>query len=544
MDKEEKISSLESQLSSLNEEMNNLKMILSVSENTKQETIDELKQVHNQEIESLRCVLQDSMEEQRNELFHEFERERQRWEDEKNSYVKQIDNHKKEKEVLNVPPVVKGDDEMDDRMKQAQFEAEKLRTVVLPLEEEILQLKKKLEEYASKEKEAESNNSNIGNHEENSIPTVDQGPSTSDQETQSDPTTETAVCQNGSPIPTNQSTNENLSVNHRVNSAPQLGSDVGTQSSSNEDTSSNQVHESEITFWKVKFEEEQKKVASYNDLKSQSDDLLSTLNDKLELLEKRFQEERDWRLKKEAADNDEIGKLIKNRNHIKEAYISLKREHDSLRKLVEKHKMEVDYTMTVPAAATPEMFQTISRYKNALIAANTERSQKETKLMSKINFLEQSLRAEQVAKEQMENTLSLELEETRVQLASFHSLQSQLDKETKERSDLETALEEEKLTVHSIRTKSRTIINNYKEKLIAEKELITGLEKSLDEEKHKSRSLQSALETSEQVQRDFVQLSQSLQMQLEELRNKYEKEEEGTLSSSQSEEANLTPAPS
>jgi len=416
---------------------------------------------------------------------------------------------------------------------------------VLPLEEEILQLKKKLEEYASKEKEAELNNSSIGNQEDSSIPTVDQGPSTSDQETQSDQTTEAAGCQNGSTIPTNQSTNENLSVNHRVNSAPQLGSDVETPSSSNEETSSNQVNESEMTFWKVKFEEEQKKVASYNDLKSQSDDLLSTLNDKLELLEKRFQEERDWRLKKEAADNDEIGKLIKNRNHIKEAYISLKREHDSLRKLVEKHKMEVDYTMTVPAAATPEMFQTISRYKNALIAANTERSQKETKLMSKINFLEQSLRAEQVAKEQMENTLSLELEETRVQLASFHSLQSQLDKETKERSDLETALEEEKLTVHSIRTKSRTIINNYKEKLIAEKELTGGLEKSLDEEKHKSRSLQSALETSEQVQRDFVQLSQSLQMQLEELRNKYEKEEEDTLSSSQSDEAtNLTPAPS
>ena len=66
------------------------------------------------------------------------------------------------------------------------------------------------------------------------------------------------------------------------------------------------MNESDITFWKVKFEEEQKKVASYNDLKTQSDDLLSTLNDKLELLEKRFQEDKDWRLKKEAADNDEI----------------------------------------------------------------------------------------------------------------------------------------------------------------------------------------------------------------------------------------------
>ena len=34
---------------------------------------------------------------------------------------------------------------------QAKFEAEKLRTVILPLEEEILELKKKLEEYAVKE---------------------------------------------------------------------------------------------------------------------------------------------------------------------------------------------------------------------------------------------------------------------------------------------------------------------------------------------------------------------------------------------------------
>ena len=70
---------------------------------------------------NIAILLLDSMEEQRHELFHEFERERRRWEDEKNSYVKQIDNHKKEKEVLNVPPVVKGDDEMDDRMKQVCF---------------------------------------------------------------------------------------------------------------------------------------------------------------------------------------------------------------------------------------------------------------------------------------------------------------------------------------------------------------------------------------------------------------------------------------
>lgn len=44
-----------------------------------------------------------------------------------------------------------------------------------------------------------------------------------------------------------------------------------------------------------------------------------------------------------------------------------------------------------------QVYATLTRYKNALIAANTEKAQKETKLLSKINFLEQTLRAEQVS---------------------------------------------------------------------------------------------------------------------------------------------------
>lgn len=544
MDKDEKIGSLESKLSSLTEEMNNLKMVLSVSENTKQETVDELKQVHNQEIESLRCVLQDSMEEQRHELFHEFERERRRWEDEKNSFVKQIENHKKENEVMN-SSINKGDEEMDNQMKQAQFEAEKLRTVVLPLEEEILQLKKKLEEYRLKEESTSSDKrKQCDDHSNTTETTLHQDSSMQNQETQSDATSQSQATQCELSIPTTQQANEDLTPSHRVNSAPQLNlkTDQTAPVSSNQELSNLQVDQTEVDLWKIKYEEEKKKVISYNDLKKKSDELLSGLNEKLDTLERRFEDERNWRLKKETADNDEIGKLVKNRDHIKDAYISLKREHDSLRKLVEKHKMEVDYTMAVPPAATPEVYATLTRYKNALIAANTEKAQKETKLLSKINFLEQTLRAEQVAKEQIENALSLELEETRVQLASFHSIQSQLDKETKERSDLETALEEEKLNVHAIRSKSRNIIKDIREKLILEKELNKGLQKDLDDERNKNRSLQGSLETSEQVQRDFVQLSQSLQMQLEELRSKNESNSE---SSSQADnDANLTPAPS
>ena len=62
-------------------------------------------------------IIADNLEEQRHELFHEFERERRRWEDEKKTYVHQIEGHKKEKEIASIP-ITKGDEEMDDRMKQ------------------------------------------------------------------------------------------------------------------------------------------------------------------------------------------------------------------------------------------------------------------------------------------------------------------------------------------------------------------------------------------------------------------------------------------
>uniref|UniRef100_H2YQ51 Rabaptin coiled-coil domain-containing protein n=1 Tax=Ciona savignyi TaxID=51511 RepID=H2YQ51_CIOSA len=147
------ISQLEQELEQLKEESETIKMIASVSENTKQEAVEDLNKHHLEEIESLRCVLQGSMEEQRNDLLRQFDTERRRWEEERSKMEQERDEaltssnpHEEEQDLEDL--------ELEASMPQAQEEADKLKSVVLPLEKEISDLKAKLLDAQEKLKES------------------------------------------------------------------------------------------------------------------------------------------------------------------------------------------------------------------------------------------------------------------------------------------------------------------------------------------------------------------------------------------------------
>ncbi|XP_078491289.1 rab GTPase-binding effector protein 1 isoform X2 [Ciona intestinalis] len=702
------ISEQQQQFELLKEESENIKMIASVSENTKQEAVEELNKHHLQEIESLRCVLHDSMEEQRGDLLRQFEQERRRWEDERSRIERERDDAvagsmKREDDEQDME-----DQELEASMMKAQEEAEKLKSVVLPLEKEIKDLKSKLvemEERSRKSQNAEKDSKpkesnqdaekvslneleeyvevvnsqrlvlqqenevlkqemhemcrlleneqskhkvtkkdlNAVNHqldEYKSIVLVEEcgvfpQTSTINEEPQyvninigvteadniaSDNLQHVAVALKNCELTDHDTSSpqhamvgkptsmlheviehDTISISstsstpgatlsivddascNRVNSAPQLNL-IGQESKSlNESTtvadwtelpsqSSRKASKVSVNLFEEEPSPEQQKViddqhrmlriqdkkikhleveceelrektillAEQRDeairlrfdleesVKSSSEEArkkILTLFVKIENLERMMEENKTWQKSKETEDDKRLTNLMRDRDRLRDESAKVKREHDWTKSLMERNKSVLNKDAALPC--TVEGFkETLERYREALVTFQVEKSLLESKLQSEINFLKETIQAEQVAKEQLEDSLSSDLEEAKREITKLQSTNQRMLKDVMEKQDLQNQIEKDQLSIASIRSKSKEIIQGLREKLMSEVSTKEQLEGDLAVTKNQVRSLQESLETSEQVQRDFVRLSQSLQMKLEEVRQKEEEKSE------------------
>ncbi|TRY86840.1 hypothetical protein DNTS_028659 [Danionella cerebrum] len=99
-------------------------------------------------------------------------------------------------------------------------------------------------------------------------------------------------------------------------------------------------------------------------------------------------------------------------------------------------------------------------------------------------------------------------------LASFSSLKTELERVKNEKEQLEGSLAEKTKLLESIQSLKSSLEEELKDALSSK----SALETQAFEEKDKAQRLQAELDVSEQVQRDFVKLSQTLQVQLERIR--------------------------
>uniref|UniRef100_A0A452UCD2 Rab GTPase-binding effector protein 1 n=1 Tax=Ursus maritimus TaxID=29073 RepID=A0A452UCD2_URSMA len=159
----------------------------------------------------------------------------------------------------------------------------------------------------------------------------------------------------------------------------------------------------------------------------------------------------------------------------------LQKENDSLQG---KHSLHVslqqaeDFILPDTVEALREL---VLKYRESIVHVRTAAEHTEEKLKAEILFLKEQIQAEQCLKENLEETLQLEIENCKEELASISSLKAEL------------------------------------ERIKVEKGQVT-VEQLMFEEKNKAQRLQTELDVSEQVQRDFVKLSQTLQVQLERIR--------------------------
>ncbi|XP_075957400.1 rab GTPase-binding effector protein 1 isoform X4 [Anarhichas minor] len=152
------LSSVLDQLSRVRSEMETIKTVATLSENTRQEAVDQVRSQWQEEVASLQVIMKETVCEYEVQFHQRLDQERAQW----NQYRESV-----ERELAELRRrLTEGQEEenLEDEMKKAQEDAEKLRSVVMPMEREIAALKAKLTTAEDRVRELEASKVKELNH--------------------------------------------------------------------------------------------------------------------------------------------------------------------------------------------------------------------------------------------------------------------------------------------------------------------------------------------------------------------------------------------
>ncbi|XP_012515365.1 PREDICTED: rab GTPase-binding effector protein 1 isoform X2 [Propithecus coquereli] len=607
---------LRTQLWEAQAEMENIKAIATVSENTKQEAIDEVKRQWREEVASLQAVMKETVRDYEHQFHLRLEQERTQWAQYRESAEREIADLRRR--------LSEGQEEenLENEMKKAQEDAEKLRSVVMPMEKEIAALKDKLTEAEDKIKELEASKVKELNHylEAEKSCRTDLEMYVAVLNTQKSVLQEDAeklrkelheVChlleqerqQHNQLKHTWQKANDQFLESQRllmrdmqrmeiVLTSEQLRqveelkkkdqeddeqqrlnkrkdhkkTDVEeevkipvvcalTQEESSAQLSNEEVHnagnklgrrcdmcsnyEKQLQGIQIQEAETRDQVKKLQVMLRQANDQLEkTMKDKQELEDfiKQSTEDSSHQisalvLRAQASEilleelqqgfsqakrdiQEQMAVLMQSREQVSEELVRLQKDNDSLQG---KHSLHVslqqaeDFILPDTIEALREL---VLKYREDIISVRTAADHMEEKLKAEILFLKEQIQAEQCLKENLEETLQLEIENCKEEIASISSLKAELERIKVEKGQLESTLKEKSQQLESLQEIKITLEEQLKKETAAK----ATVEQLMFEEKNKAQRLQTELDVSEQVQRDFVKLSQTLQVQLERIR--------------------------
>lgn len=211
---------------------------------------------------------------------------------------------------------------------------------------------------------------------------------------------------------------------------------------------------------------------------------------------------------------EQMAVLMQSREQVSEELTRLQKDNESLQG---KHGLHVSLQQAenfILPDTIEELNELVLKYREDIISVRTASDHLEEKLKAEILFLKEQIQAEQCQKENIEETLQIEIENCKEEIASNSSLKVELDRIKVEKEQLESTLQQKTKELQDI----QELRISLEEQLRKETASKTSFEQILFEEKNKAQRLQTELDVSEQVQRDFVKLSQTLQVQLERIR--------------------------
>uniref|UniRef100_A0A671VMH6 Rab GTPase-binding effector protein 1 n=1 Tax=Sparus aurata TaxID=8175 RepID=A0A671VMH6_SPAAU len=208
--------------------------------------------------------------------------------------------------------------------------------------------------------------------------------------------------------------------------------------------------------------------------------------------------------------------LVKSREQVADELSRLQRDNESLQG---KHRLHVELQQQEDfhmPSTVQDLQDLVLQLREDLVALRTSADHMEEKLKAEILFLKEQIQAEQCLKENLEDTLQLEIEGCKEEIASFSSLKTELERIKTENQQVHTP---QFATLSHLKTRvtSELHLMNMSVKIFMWS-LKSVLESQVFDERDKAQRLQTELDVSEQVQKDFVKLSQTLQVQLERIR--------------------------
>ncbi|XP_062844796.1 rab GTPase-binding effector protein 1 [Trichomycterus rosablanca] len=211
---------------------------------------------------------------------------------------------------------------------------------------------------------------------------------------------------------------------------------------------------------------------------------------------------------------EQMAVLLQSREQVAEELSRLQKDNESLQG---KHRLHLSLqqqeNFQMPTTVQ-ELQSLVLLYREDVVSARTAAEHLEEKLKAEILFLKEQIQAEQCFKENLEDTLQLEIEGCKEEIASFSSLKTEMERVKSEKEQLESSLNEKSLALGSLQGLESSLKEQLRDALSSK----SALESQVFDEKDKAQRLQTELDVSEQVQRDFVKLSQTLQVQLERIR--------------------------
>ncbi|XP_035522269.1 rab GTPase-binding effector protein 1 isoform X3 [Morone saxatilis] len=607
------LSSIQDQLVQARSEIETIKAVATVSENTKQEAIDQVRSQWQEEVASLQAIMKETVREYEVQFHQRLDQERAQWNQYRDSVERELGELRRR--------LSEGQEEenLEDEMKKAQEDAEKLRSVVMPMEKEIAALKAKLTTAEDRVKELEASKVKELNHvlEAEKSCRTDLEMYVAVLNTQKSVLQEDAeklrkelheVChklelerqQHNQLKHTWQRANDQFLESQRllmrdmqriesVLSSEQLRQVEEMKKKDQEEdeierlSQVKELHEEDVgentepledLFLGLSVEEVknagrklgrrcdmcsnyekqlqaiQGQEAETRDqvkklqvmLRQANDQLERTMTEKQSLedsvkvgneetaakvsaLLQRVQESETLLSTLQQAFSDakrntqeQMAVLVKSREQVADELSRLQRDNDSLQG---KHRLHIelqqqeDFQMPI---TVQELQGLVLGLREDLVALRTSADHMEEKLKAEILFLKEQIQAEQCLKENLEDTLQLEIEGCKEEIdileASFSSLKTELERIKAEKEQLQSSLAEKTETLESLQGLRITLEHQLKELTTAK----SALESQVFDERDKAQRLQTELDVSEQVQKDFVKLSQTLQVQLERIR--------------------------
>lgn len=251
---------------------------------------------------------------------------------------------------------------------------------------------------------------------------------------------------------------------------------------------------------------------------SNSEEQISSLLNKLQDCEKYIEELKQQFTQSQVDLRDMMKSLTASREEVQIELTRLQKENDSLIGKHSKYAEQLQNEDINLPNNMEDMQLLLLKYREEIIQTKVAKEHTEDTLKSEIMFLKDQIQAEQQEKNNIEESLSQELSTVQEKLVVQESLKSELERESSVRSELEKKLTETEQSLKSIQAKSKQLINALQQQVAEQSEIRSKLETDVQKYRNKIQSLQIDLDNSEAVQRDFVKLSQSLQIQLEKIR--------------------------